>query len=98
MSKKNILSKGIEGLLQGTQETIIEKVKTIQQPSIQENIPSKTVDLETKTTQLVKIDTLEKIKNIAYWERSKIKDIFEEAFQDYIKKYESLNGEIKNRK
>ena len=98
MGKKSILSKGIEGLLQANQDIIVEKNETIQQPSIQENISPKAVYLETKTTQLVKIDTLEKIKNIAYWERSKIKDIFEEAFQDYIKKYESLNGEIKNRK
>lgn len=97
MSKKNLLSKGIEGLLQGNQG-VVEKVEKSQQISAEENLSSKAIDLETKTTQLVKIDTLEKIKNIAYWERAKIKDIFEEAFQDYIKKYESLNGEIKNRK
>jgi len=97
MSKKSMLSKGIEGLLQGNQE-IIEKRDTIEQPTPQESILTEKVNLEIKTTQLVKIDTLEKIKNIAYWERSKIKDIFEEAFQDYIKKYESLNGEIKSRK
>ncbi|WP_313253801.1 hypothetical protein [Empedobacter sp.] len=97
MSKKSMLSKGIEGLLQGNQE-IIEKEDTIEKPIPQESILTEKVNLEIKTTQLVKIDTLEKIKNIAYWERSKIKDIFEEAFQDYIKKYESLNGEIKSRK
>jgi hypothetical protein len=91
MSKKNILSKGIEGLLKGN-ETINTDDRNLTQNS------SKPTDLETKTTQLVKVETLEKIKNIAYWERSKIKDVFEDAFQDYIKKYETLNGEIKNRK
>lgn len=43
-------------------------------------------------------EQLEKIRNLAYWDRVNINEIIYEALSDYLTKYEKKNGEIKSRK
>ena len=50
---------------------------------------------ETRYTIIANEELLEKIKRIAYWERLKIKDVFNMTFESFIKDYESKYGEIK---
>ena len=44
---------------------------------------------------IVNMIKADKIDAIAFWDRIDIKDVVEEAFTDYINKYEKKNGEIK---
>jgi hypothetical protein len=50
---------------------------------------------ETRATFIVKEDTLEKIKAIAYWDRENIKDVMQVAMDNYIKEYENAHGAVK---
>lgn len=43
------------------------------------------------------IDILEKVKDLAYWERNTIKDVLQSALSEHIDKYEKKNGVIKPR-
>lgn len=50
---------------------------------------------ETRATFIVNEEQLDKLKAVAYWERLKIKEVVSRALEDYIKKYEKKNGEVK---
>jgi hypothetical protein len=50
---------------------------------------------ETRATFIVKEDTLEKIKAIAYWDRQNIKDVMQTAIENYIKEYEQKQGVVR---
>ena len=39
----------------------------------------------TRNTFILRIDYLEKIKALAYWERKKVKDVVDEALGSYLK-------------
>ena len=54
----------------------------------------KTQEGETRATFIVREDTLEKIKALAYWERILIKDVVNRALQDAVDHYEAEKGEI----
>jgi len=61
---------------------------------------SGTKEGETRYTVLIKIDTLEKLKAIAYMSgtaegRKTIKDVVAEMSEQYVDKYEKRNGDIK---
>jgi hypothetical protein len=43
------------------------------------------IDGWTRDTFILRKDYLEKIRALAYWERKKIKDVFDEALGDYLK-------------
>ncbi len=46
---------------------------------------------------LVEPETLEKLRNLAWWSRKPITKITEQAILDYIKHYEDEHGEIPQR-
>jgi hypothetical protein len=48
-------------------------------------------------TVIFKKALMEKVKDLAYWERSQIKDIVNSALDEYLSKYEKKNGPIKKR-
>lgn len=50
---------------------------------------------ETRATFIVREDSLEKLKAVAYWDRVSIKDVLRTALQEYIERYEKKNGTIK---
>jgi len=50
---------------------------------------------EEKYSLIIKTELLEKVKAVAYWERLTIKDTFEEAAIDRVKKYEKKSGLLK---
>jgi len=54
-----------------------------------------TKEKETRATFIVNEDLLEKMKSVAYWDRVLIKDIANQALEEYIARYEKKNGEIK---
>ena len=41
--------------------------------------------------------SIEAMKDLSYWERLPIKDIYEQAIQDRINKYEKKNGKLQPR-
>lgn len=49
----------------------------------------------TRATFIVREDTVEKIKKLSYIKTASIRDIVEEAFTEYIAKWEAANGPIK---
>ena len=50
---------------------------------------------EKRATFIVKEEQLEKLKAVAYWDRSKIKDVITSALEKYLDAYEKKNGPIK---
>jgi hypothetical protein len=52
---------------------------------------------ETRATFIVKEELLEKLKAVAYWERVMIKDIVNNALQEYVDAYRKKHKEIKHR-
>jgi hypothetical protein len=54
-----------------------------------------TKENEIRATFIVNEEILEKLKNIAYWERLLIKDVVNLALVEAIAKYEKKNGAVK---
>ena len=50
-----------------------------------------------KITIRAEEDKIEKIKDIAYWERKKISDVIRESLEIYIQKYIEEKGDINHR-
>jgi len=92
MSKKNF-SGGLDSLLgdskkkPGRPKTSTRKVEKTSQEGTKEK--------ETRATFIVNEDSLEKLKAIAYWDRKLIKEVVDEAIQDYIDKHEKKSGKVK---
>jgi hypothetical protein len=53
-----------------------------------------TKENETRATFIVNIDLLEKLKAIAYWERTQIKEVINKALEEVVAKYERKNGDV----
>jgi hypothetical protein len=76
---------------QKMEEPKLEAKKIMDVSSVQKGLKTG----ETRATFIVKEDSLEKIKAIAYWDRHNIKDVVQAAIEDYIMQYESKNGKIR---
>ena len=50
---------------------------------------------EIRATFIVREDLLEKLKAIAYWDRTLIKEVVDKALEEAVVKYEKKNGAIK---
>jgi hypothetical protein len=86
------LSKGLGLILEkdfGMKVGTNEKIR----PSVEEGLSEE----ETRATFIVKKELLEKIKDIAYWERVKIKDIINLALEEVIAVYEKNNNKTNPR-
>jgi hypothetical protein len=97
MAKKNF-SGGLSSLLGDTNQA--EKAAEPKEPKAAKKEITKTSQIgtkekETRATFIVNEDLLEKMKSLAYWDRMLIKDIVNNAFEDYITRYEKKKGEIK---
>lgn len=57
----------------------------------------RTKEGEEKYIIIGKTELISKMKDIAYWDRLAIKEVFEEAMGDRVKKYEKKNGLLKSR-
>lgn len=57
----------------------------------------RTKEGEEKYIVILKTDSIEKMKNLAYWDRMTIKEAFEQAIADRVTKYEKKNGPLKKR-
>lgn len=65
---------------------------------VNEPIPQKTVSQEKRATFIVRLDQLEKLKAISYYDRKMLKKVLEEALNNYIRDYENKNGSVEIRK
>lgn len=64
--------------------------------------PERTAAKQTKEGEekyiiIGKTELISKMKDIAYWDRLAIKEVFEEAMIDRVKKYEKKNGPLKRK-
>lgn len=97
MAKKSF-SGGLSSLLGDTNQA--EQAAEAKEPKAAKKEITKTSQIgtkekETRATFIVNEDLLEKMKSLAYWDRVLIKDIVNNAFEDYIARHEKKNGEIK---
>ena len=53
---------------------------------------------EIRATYIVKKSHNEKLKNISFWERKKIKNVLDEALTSFFEDYEKKNGTIQSSK
>jgi hypothetical protein len=60
----------------GRPRTILREITKSSQKGIREGY--------TRATFIVNEDLLEKVKNVAYWERKQIKDVVEEALESHV--------------
>jgi len=60
--------------------------------------PKKSVAKWTRTTVLIRDDHLEKFKILAWWEKSTIKDLFDEMIEMYLSSKNQIDNLIKERK
>jgi hypothetical protein len=72
-------------------QPIVEPKKIVEISSVQKGLKAG----ETRATFIVKEDTLEKIKAIAYWDRQNIKDVMQTAIENYINDYEKKQGVVR---
>ncbi len=72
----------------GRPKTTKRKVTKTSQEGTKEN--------ETRATFIVKEELLDKVKAIAYWERSLIKDVINKALEESIENYQSRKGKLKD--
>jgi hypothetical protein len=94
MSKKDFTG-GLSSLL-GDQPDKPKRGRPVTQTKIiTKSSQEKTKEGETRATFIVNEDLLEKIKAIAYWERSLIKEVIHKALQEAVDQYEQRNGEVK---
>ena len=94
MSKKNF-SGGLNSLLGEQTEKPKRGRPVTQTKEITKSSQEGTKVNETRATFIINEDLLEKLKAIAYWERSLIKDVVNTALQDVVNKYEKKSGAIK---
>lgn len=81
MKKKNFTT-GFDSLLGSATET----KSNVKKEEISQN--------EIRTTITVDASLMKKIKSIAIWSQSPMKDIISKSIEQYIKKYEKEHGEI----
>ncbi|MCZ8162911.1 MAG: hypothetical protein O9275_19770 [Microcystis sp. LE19-196.1B] len=94
MSKKSFTG-GLNSLLgdqpekpkRGRPQTSTKEITKSSQEGTKEN--------ETRATFIVKEDTLDKLKAVAYWERELIKEVVNTALEEYLSRYEKKNGVVK---
>jgi hypothetical protein len=94
MSKKNFKG-GLNSLLGDQPEKPKRGRPVTQFKEITKSSQEGTKENETRATFIINEELLEKLKAIAYWDRSLIKDVVNTALQDAINKYEKKSGEIK---
>lgn len=94
MSKKSFKG-GIDGLLGGdTKAASPNKKGTRGRPKtnfkeVTKTSQKGTKENETRATFIVNEEVLEKVKALAYWERTSIKEVLAEALADHIKSKKS---------
>ena len=94
MSKKNFTG-GLNSLL-GEQEDKPKRGRPVTSTrEITKSSQEGTKENETRATFIINEELLEKLKAIAYWERSLIKDVINTALGEAVAKYEKKNGTIK---
>ncbi len=71
-----------------------DKTKRTPEKSPQEG----TKNDETRATFIVNEELLEKLKDIAYWDRKMIKETIGEALSQYVGNWEDKNGKVNPRK
>ena len=94
MSKKNFTG-GLSSLLGEQPETPKRGRPVTQTKEITKSSQEGTKENETRATFIINEDLLEKLKAIAYWDRSLIKEVINTALQDVVAKYEKKNGKLK---
>jgi hypothetical protein len=93
MSKKNFTG-GLSSLLGDQPEKPKRGRPITQNKEVTKSSQEGTKENETRATFIINEELLEKLKAMAYWERSLIKDVVNTALQETIAKYEKKSGAI----
>lgn len=69
-------------------------------PKTRTDTPTKAAAKNTKPGEeryiiIAKVELIQKMKDLAYWDRMNIKEVYEEAINDRIAKYEKKHGPLK---
>ena len=96
MNKKDFKG-GLDSVLQSTVPDQEQKPQPKKTGRPKKSSQEGTREGETRATFIVKEELLEKLKAVAYWERVMIKDIVNNALQEYVDAYRKKHKEIKHR-
>jgi len=97
MAKKSF-TKGLDNLLTGSGKPAKRGRPKTNFKEVTKSFEQGTKENETRATFIVAIDQLEKVKALAYWERTSIKDVLATALQAYIAKARDLSKAIESYK
>ena len=93
MTKKNF-SSGFDKLL-GSSPSNDKKEKEQKKKEVETVEEQKeAVDPEVRATYILKQSTVNKLKDIAYWERAMLKEIIQDALEGYVENWEKENKEL----
>jgi hypothetical protein len=97
MNRKEKLAAGIDALINGTTTTGQPRRSKAGRKRTNYRRAETTSELgtkegETRFSGIISKELLEKIKAIAYWERTSIKDILQEGLEAYVQRYEQQAG------
>lgn len=95
MSKKTF-SGGLSSLLGDKTKRAGSVVKKTAEKTTTASIKKGLLPGETRATFIVNEEILEKLKAVAYWERTMIKEVVAGALQEYVERYQKKKGTIKN--
>ena len=95
MAKKNF-SSGFDKLLGSTPSDATkgdeQKKKEKEVETVEEQ--KEAVDPEVRATYILKQSTVNRLKDIAYWERAMLKEIIQDALEGYVENWEKENKEL----
>ena len=95
MSKKTF-SGGLSSLLGDKTKRAGSVVKKTAEKTTTASIKKGLLPGETRATFIVNEEILEKLKAVAYWERTMIKEVVAGALQEFVERYQKKKGTIKN--
>jgi hypothetical protein len=93
MAKRNF-SEGLDSLIPAGRK-IGRPLKHVHEisKSSKEGLP----ESEIRATFILKEDTLEKLKAVAYWDRKQIREVHTEAIEAYLSAWEKIHGPVQPR-
>lgn len=91
-NKKINLTEGLKNTMQTVEQTASSVKPTL--VSMGMKLEEKNAVKYTRTTIALKEENLDKIKILTVKEKKQLKDIFNEALEEYIAKYEKKNGTV----
>lgn len=90
----NGMGNGLKGLMGDDTEKVEELAKEADRPTQKKEKQTKTLQAEDRITLIMPRDLYQKIKVMAHWELTTMKEIINNSLEKTVKDYEKTHGEL----